>query len=213
MAVSIKAPLNVDYSSLLTEGFSSGGSAAPNSGMGNFMSMAGPVMSILGAIQSGYGAFASARSVKSNLEFQSDMAAINARRAEKTAQSIMRAGEEAQGQISLKAGKVKSAQKVSQGARGVQVGVGSAAEEIATTDMMKETDMMTINANTVRQAWEARMGGTNYANESLLKGTSADSINPYMSTAESLLTSATTVASSWYRDRRINQIADAMGVK
>ena len=173
---------------------------------------AGPIMGILGGIQTGYGAYSQARDAKGNLDFQADMATINARMAERTAQSILRAGEQEQGNVGLKAGKVKSAQKARQGARGVQIGVGSAAEEVATTDLMKETDMMTINANAVRQAAAARTQSMNYTNESLMKGTTADSINPYMSASESLIGSATTVASSWYRNRRMSAVLDKLGV-
>jgi hypothetical protein len=111
----------------------------------------------------------------------------------------LRAGEQAQSQVAMRAGKVKAAQKVSQAARGVQIGVGSAAEEIATTDLMKEADMLTINANATRQAWAARMQATNYANESLMQGTMSDSIDPGVSAFSSLLTSASAVAPQWYR--------------
>ena len=99
----------------------------------------------------------------------------------------------------MAAGKVKASQKVSQAARGVQIGVGSAAEEIATTDLMKEADMLTINANATRQAWAARMQATGYASESLMQGTSAESLSPASAAFSSLLTSAAAVAPQWYR--------------
>lgn len=176
------------------------------------LSYAGPIMSVVGAIQSGIGAYYSAAAAKSNLEYQRDMYAINekmnainARMAENTAQTILRAGQQEQGRVSLRAGKVKSSQRASQGARGIQMGVGNTAEEIATTDLMKELDMLTINANTVRSAWSARMGGVNAqtasvnsANASLMSAASAGSINPYMAAGSSLISSGGAVASSWY---------------
>lgn len=158
----------------------------------------GPIMGIFGAIQGGFGAYYSAKSQKSQLEFQADMAAINARMAEMSAQSILQAGQKEAGAVSMRAGKVLGAQRASQAARGIQAGVGSAAEEIATTQLMKETDMLTINANATRQAWAARMQATNLANESLLKGTTADSISPFASAATSLIGSGSQVASQWY---------------
>lgn len=163
------------------------------------LSIFGAVAGVLGAINSAYGAYASARSTRQGLKYQAAMSALNAEQAEKTAQSVLRAGEQAQSQVAMRAGKVKAAQKVSQAARGVQIGVGSAAEEIATTDLMKEADMLTINANATRQAWAARMQATNYANESLMQGTSAESLSPASAAFSSLLTSASAVAPHWYR--------------
>lgn len=176
------------------------------------LSYLGPIMGIFGAIQGGFGAYFQAKSQKSNLEFQADMAAINARMAERSAQSILEAGQKEAGVVSMRAGKVMGAQKVSQAARGVQMGVGSAAEEIATTQLMKEQDMLTINANATRQAWAARMQSTNMQNESLLKGTTADSISPFASASASLLASGAAVASSWYKYNKLNDLASVLGV-
>ena len=163
------------------------------------LSIFGAAAGVIGAISSAYGAYSSARSTKSSLKYQSAMSALNAEQAEKTAQSVLQAGEQAQSQVALRAGKGKASQKVSQAARGVQIGVGSAAEEIATTDLMKEADMLTINANATRQAWAARMQATNYANESLMQGTSAESVSPGSAAFSSLLTSAAAVSPQWYR--------------
>lgn len=204
-----------------------GGSTAPTPGTGLGMDLSlktntatpgltaadfGAIGGIFGAIGTAYGAYAQTRSIKQNLEFQSAMAAINSRMAENTAQTILRAGEQQQGQVGLRAGKVKSSQKASQAARGVAIGEGNAAEEVATTDLMKEIDMNTINANAVRQAWAARTQATNAANESLLKGTTADTTSSFSSAMTSLMGSATSVASNWYRDTRTAKLAAALGV-
>jgi len=193
-----------NYESLL------GGNASKTAGL---MNNAGLAMSIAGALQAGIGAFYSAQNVKDQLEFQAEMNAINARMAERTAQSILLAGQKEQGRISLKAGKVKGAQRASQAARGIALGEGNAAEEIATTDLMKEMDMYTINANAVRQAWAARTQSVNAANESLLQGVSAQGISPYMAAGTSLMNSGASVASSWYQRRSMNRLAAALGVK
>lgn len=214
------------YEPFVAKDFStiSGGTSSVSTS--SMMSYAGPIMAVVGAVQSGIGAYYSAQSAKDNLQFQSEMSAINARmseinarQAEKTAQSILYAGEKAQGQVSLRAGKVKGAQRASQGARGIVAGEGNAAEEIATTDLMKETDMLTINANATRSAWAARMAGVNAqtqsinaSNEALLRGVSAAGISPFMSAGTSLLNSGAAVATSWYSMQRANRLADALGV-
>ena len=174
------------------------------------MSSVGPVLGAIGGLQAGLGSYYSAKSLESNLRFQASIADINARMSENVAQSILDAGNKAQGQVSLKAGQVAGSQRASQGSRGIVAGVGNAAEEIATTNLMKETDMLTINANAVRQAGAARMQGTNYANDSLMNGTTADSISPFSAASTSMLNSATSVASSWYNSKKLNRLASIL---
>ena len=92
----------------LSLGTGSLNTAGTSGGFGNFMSSyGGAIMGGIGAISSGIGAYFSAESAKDNLNFQKDMAAINARMAEKTAQSIQMAGEKEIGKQTLIAGKVK----------------------------------------------------------------------------------------------------------
>ena len=50
----------------------------------------------------------------------------------------------------------------------------------------------------MRTAWGMRTQATNYQNEALAARATAGAINPGMSAASSLLTSAGHVASSWY---------------
>jgi len=203
---------------------SGGGDAAVNSvssmvgGSSSFtgadaLGYAGIATSLIGAVSSVIGAYSYAERLKKNLEFSALVSAANARiskmnleLSENTAQQYLRAGEQAQMQISLKAAKVKGAQKASQGARGVQIGVGSAAEEVATTDLMKEIDRNTINANAVREAWNQRLAGVlgqtttvNYNIQSAMQSASAESISPWAAAGTSLLKSATNVASQWYK--------------
>lgn len=206
------AMVNTANSSMLGGETIGGGSSGGGAGMAPG-AISGLVNSIIGGVTSVVGAYQYADRLKKNLEFQSVVSAFNSRMSalnlelsEKTAQQFMRAGEQAQSQISMKAAKVKGAQKASQGARGVQIGVGSAAEEIATTDLMKETDRNTINANTVREAWNQRLAGVlgqtttvNYATQSAMLNASAESISPWAAAGTTLMKSATNVAAQWYK--------------
>lgn len=160
-----------------------------------------------------------------SLQFQKDMATLNAGLAESDAQQILLAGEREAGQISRRYGRAKSANQASTAARGIQLGVGSAAEVEASIELAKQQDMLTINANRVRAAESARMQRTNYQNQALTSGvsaanvagmgelsasnlmTSANSISPFGNMFSSLLGSAGTVANTWYRD---NQLADLL---
>ncbi len=183
----------------LAGGASGGGGGA--SGGGFLSANAGSIGALGGlfaAIGSGASAFYAAESKKSELEFQAAMAEINARISENQAQDIMDVANKEAGNVSMRAGKVKSAQKVSQAARGVQIGVGSAAEEIATTDLMTEIDMLTINSNAVNQAAAARMQGVGFSNQALLNRSSASSLSPIGSGLSSFVSGASSVAPSWY---------------
>ncbi len=180
---------------------------------------AGPILSIAGALTGALGAFYSAkadqyrlRSQALDLEFESSIANINARQAELDAESIFEAGAREKALRTLQFGQVKGAARASQAARGIQAGVGSAAEVQASIDFARELDAFTIDANTVRAAGEARRRAVDQRNAALLSRVSAQnirsaagSISPGLAAAGSLLGSAPLVASQFaaFERRRI----------
>ncbi len=190
------------------------------------MSQTGSIFAIGGAVTGAIGSYYAAQNQKAQLEsqassmrFQSDISELNAAQAEFTAQQILRAGQQKQGQIGLRAGKIKSSQRASMAARGIDLGVGSAVETIATTDLMKEIDMLTVNADTVRSSEAARLQRQNYLTASALQDVSAsnlaasgDSISPFMALSTSLLGSAGSVANAWYQDRKLAAMANKLGI-
>lgn len=155
------------------------------------------------------------------LQFQKDMATLNAGLAEADAQQILLAGEREAGQISRRYGRAKSSNRASMAARGVQLGVGSAAEVEASIELAKQVDMLTINANRVRAAEAARMQRVNYQNQAMMSGVSAanvagsgaisaanlelsaGTISPFGGAFTSLLGNAGAVANTWYRDNQL----------
>jgi hypothetical protein len=162
--------------------------------VGSFSMYAG----LAGMATQAIGSFYSAKSQKSSLKFQAAMAEINARSAERSAQSVMLRGQREVGNLTLKAGQLKSTQRASMAANGIDIGEGSAAELQASTDLMKEIDVMTIQDNATREAWAHRTQGVNAQNEGVMARSAAGSISPFGSAAGSLLGSAGSVASSWY---------------
>jgi hypothetical protein len=173
-------------------------------------------MSIAGALTGAIGSFYSAKNqqyqLKSqalSLEFERSIANINARAAELDAKHILEAGRHQKALVTLQAGQVKASQRVSQAAAGIQGGVGSAAEVLASTELAKRLDSLTIDANTARAAMAARSRAVNFQNQSLLTGVSAQnlrdsagSISPFMAAGTSLLGSASRVASRHVANRR-----------
>lgn len=151
-----------------------------------------------GAGVSAIGAYSSAKSQRIGLEGQAAFADLNARLSEKSAQQELAKGQAAVASTTRRAGEVKSAQRTAMAANGIDLGEGSAAEVLTSTDILKEEDVDTLTANAVRAAWGQRIEATNYKNEALTKRAGARSISPLMAGATSLLGSSAQIASSWY---------------
>ena len=98
-------------------------------------------------------------------------------------------------------------------ANGGVIGEGSNQEIEATNDLMKEIDILQINANTVRASENARTQGQNYKTQAAMYGISANnltassqSIDPFAAAGTSLLTGATSFASTMYRDKMMDRL-------
>jgi hypothetical protein len=189
---------------------SGAGAGAAAAGLGGFGS-AGAILGIFGAVTGAIGSFYSAKSQQNNLksqaltaEYEAGIAGLNARSSELDAQAALSAGQREAARIGLRAGQEEGAMRASIGASGTQAGVGSAAEELASAELMKQVDMLTSDVNAVRAAGAARMRGVGYLNEAAMDRTSANnlrrsarSINPYVAAGTSLLGSGGQLASTW----------------
>lgn len=181
---------------------------------------AGLWTSILGSVNSAIGGYYQAKSMQyqlksqaSTLRFQQEVSGINARQAEFQAQRTIEAGQRAIGVSTMRYGKAKGQARAAMAGRGIQMGVGSAAEVEATTDIMKEIDSLTINANAVRQAEAARTQAVNFQTQALMQGvsaqnlsTSAGTISPFSAMTTSLLGSASSIAGTMYRDKLLERL-------
>lgn len=151
-----------------------------------------------GAAASTVGSYYGAQSKQIALNGQASIADLNAQQSELAAQQELAKGNNQVAQITARAGQVKGTQRAALAANGVDLGVGSTAEVLTSTDIAKETDVNTATANAINAAWGYRKQETNFANQASADRTSADSVSPIMSGATSLLGGATQVASSWY---------------
>jgi len=169
------------------------------------------ITGVLQGINSAIGTFYAAkaaqyeqRSQASSFAFQSNMASINASRAETMAESIQEAGKSQVAAYTMQAGQQKAGATASMAARGIALGVGSARDVAASMDVEKDLNVLAINSNTTRQAWEAREKGADYQNEATLDRmgvvnalSSAKSISPAGSAVNTLLGSATQISQRW----------------
>lgn len=78
---------------------------------------------------------------------------MNARLAELAAETEQTRGQIEYGSFTLKKGRLKSSQRANLAANGIDLGEGSAAEELVSTDIMGEIDGARIVNNAVRAAW------------------------------------------------------------
>lgn len=151
-----------------------------------------------GAISGAVGGFYSAKMTKNQLAFEADMSRINARIAELGARSAFEKGQKEVASLTLQAGQLKARQRASMAANGIDLGEGNAAEIQASTEIMKEIDKNTLEANAVRSAWGYKTEASNLQSAAMMKEGSAAGISPFAAGASSMLTGAGQVASSWY---------------
>jgi hypothetical protein len=151
-----------------------------------------------GAANSAVGAYNSARSSKISLGLQANLAEINARMSESAAQQTLLSGQREEQKSMIATANMKGAQRASMAANGIVLGEGTANQVVTSTDVLGEIDANTLHANAVRSAWGYRVQGVNQTNQALTSRSAADTINPGMSAATSLVGSAASVASSWY---------------
>lgn len=199
-------------------------SAAPQqsfaSSFAEAMTVAGPIMAIFGAITSAVGSFYAVQSKQNELKMQAQnqrfaaqMGRINQQAAEFAAGQIGRQGAAQFGQYSMRAGQARSGAKASLAARGAVLGAGTAAEIVGSMDVVKEIDRLNINAATVREQEAARLRAFNIGVDATMAGISAQNISatagtlyPGLALGTSLLGGATEIATSWARNRRIEEL-------
>lgn len=175
--------------------------------------------SIGGAVTGGIGSYFGAATQKANLRGQSAVleanariSDANARIAELGAESALQQGQYEVARHTLQVGQLKSRQRVALAANGVDVGSASAAEIQASTEILKDMDVRTIESNAMRSAWGYRTQGLNAQTEAANQRSQAvaaramgSAISPIGSTTTSLLGSVGNVASSWYKFSKVSK--------
>ena len=167
--------------------------------MAAYLPMASLGMQAAGAAMGTVGSYYSAQNTKSNLQMQANLADTNAQIAELGAQSALAQGAKEEQRSRLQTTAIKKSQRVALAANGVDLGQGSAAELLTSTDLMGDIDANTIKANAVRSAWCYRTQATNYQNQALMDRAAAGAISPGAGAVASLLGSAGSVVQSWYQ--------------
>lgn len=151
-----------------------------------------------GAASNVVGTYFSAKQQKANLEYEASISEANARLAENAAQTELRRGEREMQGSRLKTAALKSSQRASIAANGIDLASGTAQNILNTTDVMGEVDALTIESNAIASAWGYRTQSSNFRSDAIVRRGAAAGISPGMAAAGSLLTNAGQVAGNWY---------------
>lgn len=150
-----------------------------------------------------------AESMELNARYEQSIAGVEARAAEFDAQQVLQAARREAGQVSMVAGQRRGAARASAAARGVAVGVGSSAEELASIELARQEDVNTVQANGVRAAEAQRRRAQDARNRGAMAGVSAEnaaasrrSISTGLALGGSLLSSVGTLSNAWVQNRR-----------
>ena len=98
------------------------------------------------------------------LKYQASMNRINARLANMSAESALRAGEKQQQQIMTQTAKLKGAQKTGYAASGIDLASRSVQNVLNETDYLGEVDKNQAAANALSNAWGYRLQAINFEN-------------------------------------------------
>jgi hypothetical protein len=157
----------------------------------------GVILQGMGALSSANSARAAAESQKSQLSFQAGIADINARLSETAAQSTLLSGQREEQKSRIATANLKGTQRASLAANGVDLGEGSAAQILTSTDVLGEIDANTIAANALQSAWGYRTQGANHKAQATSSRAASGAISPDAAFTTSLIGGAGQVAASW----------------
>lgn len=127
----------------------------------------------------------------------------NATNAEQAAASAVTTGIATAANTQTKGAQTVASQRATMAANGIDVTAAGTAQNVQnSTQYVTDQNVQTINANAARAAMGYTQQSQSDAKNAGAYAAAASSVSPLMSGASSLLTSATGVASNWYRNQR-----------
>jgi hypothetical protein len=134
---------------------------------------------------------------------QADQLLANAKNAEGAAASAVTTGIAQAANVETKGAQTVASQRAAMAANGVDVTAAGTAQNVQeSTKYITDQNVQTITANAARAAMGyTQQEQSDIANSAAYRAAGA-SVSPLLSGASSLLTSATGVASNWYRNQR-----------
>jgi hypothetical protein len=144
------------------------------------------------------GAEQNAKAQKTSLLYDSQVASNNARIADWQAEDALYQGGVQQQAIQLQATALKSSQRASMAANGIDTTEGSANDVLTSTDYLSTVDVNTARDNALKAAWGYRTQAAGFRDAAVNARASSNAISPGKAALLSLLGGAGQVATSWY---------------
>jgi hypothetical protein len=166
------------------------------------VSTAAQALQVAGVVGSTVAAYQKSKAEQDAYEYRSRIAANNAQLADWQAADAVTRGQDAENRQRQKTAQLKGTQRASLAARGIDLGEGSALDILTGTDVLGETDALTLRANAAREAWGYRAQANQYRNDAAMSSRMASSRSPFGDAVGTLLTSGGTVAAKWYGMRQ-----------
>lgn len=163
------------------------------------MAFAAPILGVLGAVTSAFGAIEAGQSQANAANFNAQVAANNAKAAEQNADYAIKAGTEKATVESLKGAEVMGGIKASQAASGIDVNTGSAVDVQRSQREKDQLDTETTLNNAQLQAYGYRTQATGFTAQSELDKATAEQapIGADIGAAGGLLGSASSIGFKW----------------
>lgn len=151
----------------------------------------------LGAISSASAKYDEAKQQSALLNYQAAVQRNNAAIAEEQAKAALIAGQRDEFNQRLKQAAAMSRLRASYADRGMALDEGTPLNALASEEYIGEVDALTIRDNANRQAWAHRISAASSKDEADMLTARAKSTSPSSASFGTLLTGATSVASSW----------------
>ena len=135
-------------------------------------------------------AYHDARRQRNIMRMQAELIDLQTKALDTAADDAMRAGYQQAASIGFQAGQAKASQRASMGASGLQVGVGSSARVLTSTDIAKEMSVNQVMANAVTESFGYRRQAANSRSQALAVRASANQIKPWAAALSQLVGSA-----------------------
>lgn len=155
-------------------------------------------LEIFGGLVSAIGAGNEAEGARSAHQYNAIVGEFNAKLGELRKEDAIERGRLAEMDVERGAKRLKGEQVSAIAASGVQLGVGSALDILAGTDIIAETDIGTVRANTQKEVFTEEVNILNARTGAQFDTASAAAISPSLATTTSLINTGGQVASQWY---------------
>lgn len=161
------------------------------------MAMSSLILQAGGTATSAVGSYYAAKGQRTALKLQARIAEVNAKIAEGQARDALQRGERQEQATRMGAAQLRSTQRATMGASGIDLGSETAAAVLTSTDYLTEVETNQIKANALREAWGFRMDAGQSRSEASMARATRKGISPLGDAASTLITGAAQVAGSY----------------